>query len=268
MQTVLRRGDKGTNVNDLQRLLNASGHALLVDGDFGPATERAVLAFQHSAGLVADGLAGPKTWALLRGEGRGKRLGEDDIERAAITLSVDPAAIRAINEVESRGDGFLTDGRPVILFERHVMRRRLLDYRMPADLLEAEYPHLVNKASGGYLGGAREWSRFDEAADIHLPAAIEAASWGLFQIMGMHWRHLQYPSAEAFFDAMHESEGAQLDAFARFIRADASLSQALRAHDWKAFARIYNGPAYARNQYDTRLADAFARHRTIQDQTA
>lgn len=267
MQTVLRRGDKGDRVTDLQRLLNANGHALLVDGDFGPATERAVLGFQRSTGLVVDGLAGPKTFALLRNGWRGRRLGEDDIERAARTLGVEPAAIRAINEVESRGDGFLPDGRPVILFERHVMRRRLLDYKMPADKLEEEYSHVVNKAAGGYLGGVREWVRFDEAADIHFAAAVEATSWGLFQIMGMHWKHLQYPSVEAFFDAMHKSEGDQLDAFVRFILADARLSLALRSCDWETFARIYNGPAYAQNQYDVKLADAFARHHTIQEGT-
>ncbi|WP_328515044.1 N-acetylmuramidase domain-containing protein [Ralstonia pseudosolanacearum] len=33
--------------------------------------------------------------------------------------------MRAVNEVESRGSGFLPDGRPVILFERHVMYRQL-----------------------------------------------------------------------------------------------------------------------------------------------
>src|SRR5690606_6643581 len=166
------------------------------DGIFGPATEKAVRDFQRKVGLVVDGIAGPKTLAMLRGAQRGKLLGEDDILRAARVLGVEPAAIKAVNEVESRGNGFLPDGRPVILFERHIMRRRLLEYQMPVDLLEAEYPHIVNKAAGGYLGGAREWNRFNEAADIHRPSAIEASSWGLFQIMGMHWKRLGYSSAE------------------------------------------------------------------------
>lgn len=266
--SLLRLGDRGPKVSDLQRLLNRRGFALVIDGDFGPKTERAVRDFQRQAGLVVDGIAGPKTLAMLRGAQRGKLLGEDDILRAARVLGVEPAAIRAINEVESRGNGFLPDGRPVILFERHIMRRRLLDYQMPADLLEAEYPELVNKATGGYLGGVREWTRFEEAADIHRAAAIESTSWGLFQIMGMHWRHLQYPSAEAFFDAMHKSEGAQLDAFVRFIKADARLNLALRSHDWRAFARIYNGPAYSLNRYDEKLATAFTRHHTMQEETA
>lgn len=265
---ILRLGDRGSAVVELQGLLNKHGASLAADGIFGPATEKAVRDFQRQAGLVVDGIAGPKTFAVLRGGPKGGLLGEDDIIRAAQALGVEPAAIKAVNEVESRGRGFLPDGRPVILFERHVMRRRLLEYQMPVDLLEAEYPHIVNKATGGYLGGAREWNRFNEAADIHRAAAIESTSWGLFQIMGMHWRHLKYPSVEAFFAAMHESEGAQLDAFIRFIQADPNLLRALRSHDWASFARWYNGPDFQRNQYNIRLAEAYERHRTTQEETA
>ena len=265
---ILRRGDRGSAVVELQGLLSTHGSSLATDGIFGPATEKAVRDFQRKVGLVVDGIAGPKTLAMLRGAQRGKLLGEDDILRAARVLGVEPAAIRAINEVESRGNGFLPDGRPVILFERHVMRRRLLDYGFPADKIEAEYPHIVNKAAGGYLGGAREWDRFHEAEEIHRPSAIEASSWGLFQIMGMHWKHLRYSSAEAFFGAMHESEGAQLDAFVRFIQADSRLIEALRNKDWASFARWFNGPAYAKNQYDTKLSTAYARHRTTQESIA
>ncbi|MEP3817195.1 MAG: peptidoglycan-binding domain-containing protein, partial [Nitratireductor sp.] len=35
------------------------------DGVFGPATERALRAFQHRNGLREDGIAGPKTWRVL-----------------------------------------------------------------------------------------------------------------------------------------------------------------------------------------------------------
>lgn len=262
---LLRRGDRGKDVSALQQKLNTHGYGLVVDGDFGRQTEQAVVAFQRRSGLVVDGIAGPKTFALLQGEVRGRLLGESDLHQAAAALDVDLCTVRAINEVESRGSGFLTDGRPVILFERHIMRRRLLDYGMPADLLEAEYPELVNKTAGGYLGFEREWGRFEQAADIHLESAIEACSWGLFQIMGMHWRHLKYASAEAFHDAMHVSEGKQLEAFVRFIQADRSLLKALRDHDWRNVARLYNGPAYEKNDYHTRLANAFTRHHTLHE---
>jgi peptidoglycan hydrolase-like protein with peptidoglycan-binding domain len=47
-----------------QRLLDL-GAAIIIDGDFGPATRAAVVAFQAANGLVPDGIAGPATKAAL-----------------------------------------------------------------------------------------------------------------------------------------------------------------------------------------------------------
>ena len=62
---LLRLGMQGAEVRELQTLLRRAGHALAVDGDFGPATRKAVQAFQSAEGLAVDGVAGPKTWAAL-----------------------------------------------------------------------------------------------------------------------------------------------------------------------------------------------------------
>lgn len=62
----LRRGDRGEDVADLQRMLTAAGHPLAPDGRFGPATARRVEDFQAEMGLVVDGVAGPRTLAALR----------------------------------------------------------------------------------------------------------------------------------------------------------------------------------------------------------
>ncbi|MBZ2397801.1 N-acetylmuramidase family protein, partial [Erwinia amylovora] len=75
-----------------------------------------------------------------------------DLQRAAGTLGVPLAAVRAVNEDESRGSGFLPDGRPVILFERHVMYRQLREADQDADALAARYPNIVNPSRGGYVG--------------------------------------------------------------------------------------------------------------------
>ena len=70
MQTM-KKGDRGTRVRDLQRLLNAKGYPVDVDGDFGPSTYKAVRAFQsqnldqHGQPLVVDGSVGPLTWWSL-----------------------------------------------------------------------------------------------------------------------------------------------------------------------------------------------------------
>lgn len=64
---LTQMGDKGLAVKILQTLLALSGHALAIDGDFGPATLEAVKAFQAGKGLAVDGLVGPATWGALAG---------------------------------------------------------------------------------------------------------------------------------------------------------------------------------------------------------
>ncbi|WP_051900092.1 peptidoglycan-binding protein [Streptomyces aureus] len=59
--TNIVQGDKGGCVTELQRLLRHFGYAIDVDGDFGPATNSAVRAFQSSNGLSVDGQVGPNT---------------------------------------------------------------------------------------------------------------------------------------------------------------------------------------------------------------
>ncbi len=63
---TLRQGDSGPGVIALQQKLLAAGFRPgNIDGSFGPGTEAAVIAFQRSEGLVADGIAGPRTLAAL-----------------------------------------------------------------------------------------------------------------------------------------------------------------------------------------------------------
>ncbi|HMA10036.1 MAG TPA: peptidoglycan-binding domain-containing protein [Ramlibacter sp.] len=63
---VLRLGDKGQAVKALQAALLERGfNPGLVDGEFGGGTQAAVMAFQRSEGLLADGIAGPRTQAAL-----------------------------------------------------------------------------------------------------------------------------------------------------------------------------------------------------------
>jgi hypothetical protein len=62
---VIRRGDSGAAIEVLQNLLIGHGYAIDADGEFGPATDKAVKAFQNAAGLEADGIVGPYTWDKL-----------------------------------------------------------------------------------------------------------------------------------------------------------------------------------------------------------
>lgn len=61
---VLRKGDRGEEVRQLQGLLHTAQ-----DGVFGALTEEALKAWQNENGLFPDGICGPKTWAKLLPEG-------------------------------------------------------------------------------------------------------------------------------------------------------------------------------------------------------
>ena len=189
-----------------------------------------------------------------------QRLADEDFTLAATGLSVDPATVRAVTEVESRGTGFLLDSRPVILFERHIMFRRLTGAGRDSALLSRFLPSVINSTPGGYLGGSEEHDRLYLARQVDPIAAIESASWGLFQIMGFHWERLGYTSAQDFERQMCESERQHLDAFVRFVITSPQIHMALRKQDWTAFAAGYNGPAFAKNHYDKKLEAAYRRH--------
>ena len=72
--TALRRGSTGQNVVQIQQWLSglsqvySSIPSVNVDGIFGPATERAVRAFQSLFSLTVDGIAGRQTWNRLYSE--------------------------------------------------------------------------------------------------------------------------------------------------------------------------------------------------------
>lgn len=268
--TTLRHGDRSQAVRDLQRKLNDRGAKLVADGAFGDATEAAVRAYQVKAGLVSDGIAGPKTLAGLLGLDTGKLLKHADLVQASLRLGVPVAAVYALNEVESKGQGFLDNGKPVILFERHVMFDRLQLMRSPGDdevqlqqralKLAKQAPALVNPKAGGYIGGTAEHQRLAQARQLDEVAALESASWGTFQVMGYHWQRLGYSSIHDFVAAMNRSEADHLEAFVRYIEADPSLLKALKAQKWAIVAKLYNGPNYQRNLYDVKLERAFERH--------
>jgi putative chitinase len=66
MSSLLKLNSSGPEVTELQKALQAAGFAPgAIDGMFGPGTEAAVLAFQQSEGLAADGIVGPNTAAAL-----------------------------------------------------------------------------------------------------------------------------------------------------------------------------------------------------------
>lgn len=262
-QNNLRIGDHGADVTVLQQRLARAGYAVSTDGWFGPATEAAVRAFQRNHSQVVDGIAGPRTQAALQGEIDPLALTQRDIDAAATALDCEPAAINAVIEIESPRGGFLPDGRVVILFERHVFWKQLVAAGINPATLRSPPDSILSQQRGGYLGGVAEYQRLRLAKSIDAECAAASCSWGRFQIMGYHASSLGYASALALADAFATGEAEQLAAFVKFVQLDPDMLKALRGRKWPTFAKLYNGPAYADNQYDTKLAAAYKRYSAV-----
>ncbi|HAV5300142.1 N-acetylmuramidase family protein [Acinetobacter baumannii] len=266
---ILKFGSKGNDVITLQKQLKnlgfkgVKGKELSIDGDFGASTEFAVMTFQKQKNLVADGKVGDKTRAALFDQDTSKFLKDSDYKKAAERLKVSELTIRVFGAVEGRGVGFLSNGKPKILFERHRMYAylRLKKGTAFADKMAAERPNIVNRKTGGYLGNEAEYVRLEQAKQIDVDSALMSTSWGQFQVMGENWKQLGYASVQEFVEQQFASESYQLEAFIRFIewktgtfdKKKVTLIDALRAENWDIVFTLYNGSNYKKLGYQAKF---------------
>lgn len=267
---LLKLNSHSDAVKMLQELLNEVGYNVQATGNFDVKTDTAVRDFQKNNNLLVDGIVYTKTWTTLINKSpvdlsvmQNKFLKESDITSLANQLGMEPAIIKAVNAVESSGRGFFIDGRPKILFEGHIFWKQLQQRGYnPADMQKGFenvlYPKWTRKY---YYGDKREWDRLEKAISINpaanvAEAAYASASYGLFQIMGFNCSSCGYSDILQFVTDMKESEGLQLNIFGTYLKTN-NLITFLNNHEWAEFARRYNGPEYAANNYDTKLQKAY-----------
>jgi hypothetical protein len=181
-------------------------------------------------------------------------LARADFEAVAARLGCEWEAVACVAEVESGPlGGFAADGRPIVLFERHLFSRKT------NSAYDVSNPNVSNRRPGGYPSGqAARWAQIAEAYALNAEAAIASASYGRFQILGQNFRNQGLTSALPYVAKMSRSERDQLEAFEAFVKAN-NLDDELRRKDWAGFAGGYNGPSYAINKYDEKMAAAYAR---------
>jgi hypothetical protein len=182
---------------------------------------------------------------------------------AAELLKCDRAAIQAVGRVECGPEGaFFDSGEPAILFEAHrfhaLTKGKFAGARAAGIAGE---PGVLSRSKwmpGTYGPNSIQHARLAAAAALDRDAALMATSWGLFQVLGEHWKRCGYGSVQSFVNAAYQSADDHLQMFVHFILADAKLVTALRAKAWATFAAIYNGPGYKANKYDKKLAAAYS----------
>ena len=181
-------------------------------------------------------------------------LDQEGITEVTGLMGIKIAELWTVLTVETSGCGFLPDRRPKILFERHIFSRET------KSRFDASNPDISDRTPGGYgATGANQYSRLQQALALNRQAALRSTSWGIGQLMGFNAEIAGYNDVEALVNAMTLSENEQLRAMAGGIIHN-GLHKALSAHNWPAFARGYNGPDYAKNEYDTQLAAAHQKY--------
>jgi hypothetical protein len=193
--------------------------------------------------------------------GTGTKLTKKDYEDAAAKLGIPYSRLRGTADVESAGSGFDNKNRPKILFEPHVFYARL-----PAGAKrdQAVARHLAYKKWGSlpYPKTSEEnYRRLIDAMLIDRTAALESASWGLFQIMGYNCHDAGYATVAALVQDFMSGERAQLAAFSHIVQRW-GIADELKRGDAAGFARRYNGAGFAKNHYDTKLLARWAHYET------
>ena len=186
----------------------------------------------------------------------------EEITQAARAASIDPAALLSVVEVESAGKFFARvkdRDEPLIRFECHYFDRRLSEEQRGAARGAGISSPIAGKVPNP-RGQEERWNLLGRAAAFSRPAALESVSWGIGQIMGAHWKALGFGSVEEMVELARSGAAGQIRLLILFLEKN-GLIPLLNARDWAAFARRYNGPAYRRYAYDTKLAAAYARHK-------
>ena len=212
-----------------------------------------IKALQARIGTPADGQWGPASRAALLQaftNTQAPAVTAADIEAIAARLGCSVAQLRAVGAVESGGAAFDAQGRPKILFERHLFHRATGGRFTPAPYSQPTF--------GGY--DVSSWDKLTAAAGKDVDAAFGSASWGKFQVLGRYWQALGYGSAFDLALSTVAGEAEHYEMLARFVSIN-NLKPALRAmtgdpETCRGFARGYNGPAYERNAYHIKLAAA------------
>lgn len=191
-------------------------------------------------------------------KGRAKRIDDIDLPKIGAQIGVGEDELHAFIDVETLGSGFDEEGRPRILFERHIFHR----YLTPAERKKAGA--LANPNPGGYGKSSEQYGKLAKAMAINEKAALFACSWGLGQVMGFNHKAAGFGSVQDMVRSFMDDEENQLQGSVNFIVTN-GLDDELRNHNWAGFAKGYNGPNYAINKYDQRLAEAYAKWSRIKD---
>lgn len=154
---TVKYGARGSEVSQLQALLNQQGYNLSVDGIYGDKTLAAVRDYQTKMGLTVDGIVGTNTWGSLTGSGSGTSGGTysptgtvdyltyaDQYAGSKPTYTASPdyqAALDLLNQYEANRPGEYVSGYQdqIDALLQKIQNREPFSYDFNADPLYQQY---------------------------------------------------------------------------------------------------------------------------------
>lgn len=109
-----------------------------------------------------------------------------------------------------------------------------------------------------------DYDAFKNALEINKELTLSSSSYGLGQIMGFNYKEVGYNSVEEYYLAMFEEKN-QVDAFLIFLkkyRSGVILDELKKTNtNWVVIAKNYNGEAYEKNDYHTKLKTKYQEYK-------
>lgn len=178
-----------------------------------------------------------------------KQLSDSQVSDLACKYGISYASLKAVIEVESGGIGFASDGKIIIQFEPSWFKRK------------SPYTPSGKWSQNGVERQSQEWIAFNDAFSKNPNAAMESTSIGLMQVMGFHYSLLGFKTVGAMWDFAKVSEANQLELGLKFIKSNTKMYNALKKNDFNTFAYYYNGSAYKKFNYHTRMQTAYNKYK-------
>ena len=191
---------------------------------------------------------------------KSKRLTNQQLLDTAYKFNISPNVLYSVLVNETGGrSAFDNQGRVKILFEGHIFYKLLDKKGFDVESIKNSNQNQFNILYDSYSkrGNAYkldQYYRLNNAITIDRDSALQSASYGIGQVLGTNYKTCGYKTIDDFVRDMNIGEFKQLEIMMKFITANKKMYKALQQEDFQTFARLYNGPAYATNNYDTKLA--------------
>jgi hypothetical protein len=201
---------------------------------------------------------------------------EDQYKYMATQLGIEVAAIKAIVRQESQGSPFLENGLPPILYERRhfyalsVAKRSAAEAKADGQKKESKGKHKKESPKNPYpnfpdlcfpngddygKSGLHQYEKLVRAAQLDFEIALQACSWGGFQILGEYYQSCGCSTVFEFANKFLSGTDGQMNIFIQFMKnLKPAAVEGLKKHNWEDVATAYNGggwreknPDYAAN---------------------